>query len=49
MSCWKISGYLEEKVVEVQNYYTANGSNLGEIDDIIFRKLYRSLNVPISK
>ena len=50
--CWKISGYLVEKVVEVQKLQLCLiGSNLGEIDDIQYfqKKLYRSLNVPISR
>ena len=50
--CWKISGCLVEKVVEEQKSQPClNGSNLGEIDDINYfqKKLYRSLNVPISR
>ena len=43
---------LEEKVEEEQRLQLyLVGSNLGEIDDITYfqRKLYRSLNVPISR
>ena len=38
-------------MVEEQRLPHYHGSNLGEIDDIVYfqRKLYRSLNVPISR
>ena len=49
--CWKTFGYQVEKVEEVLIFQLCCGQNLGEIADIeYFRsKLYRSLNVPVSR
>ena len=50
--CWKTSGCHAERVVEVLKYLPyQGGSNLGEIDDIIYfqKRLYRSLNVPVNR
>ena len=50
--CLKISGYLEEKVVEeLKLLHLPGGQNLGELTDIEYfqSKLYKSLNVPSSR